>query len=422
MVYPMARGAASAVSTFHALGETAVDPELEDTTVELTAAPTPAEGTRYRNLGRLGEGGMGRVTHMYDADLMRDLAVKELIPERKGSLDMMRLFLWEARVTAYLDHPNIVPLHDMGLSDEGGPWFTMKLVDGRSLEAVLDDLRAVSADADDRLPLSRRLRMFLQLGQAIEFAHSRGVLHRDLKPTNVMLGEHGELYVMDWGIAAPLDGPTGEKIAAGAPPDLLGPGPGKPSGTPLYMSPEQASASPLDVRSDVYTLGVILYEMVALRTPYPGQTVAELTAAIITGSIVPVVKVQPDISPSLAAVIEHALSLRPEDRYPTVAALTDDLETVLDGGTPQAETAGLMRRIGRFYLRDRNPWLQSSNMLVFELMMGSACSLGAWLALLLSGGPTVWMLSMLVICIAFTGTATALWVHRGRRWKDRSQV
>ena len=406
------------MSTFHALGETTVDPDLADSELELVAAPVPVEGIRYRNLGGLGEGGMGRITHMYDADLMRDLAVKELTPERRGSLDMMRLFLWEARVTAYLDHPNIVPLHDMGLSEEGGPWFTMKLVRGRSLDEALDELSAAEAEAEERLPLSRRLRLFLKLGQAIEFAHSRGVLHRDLKPSNVMLGEHGELYVMDWGIAAPLDGPTGEKIAAGAPPDLLAPGPGKPSGTPLYMSPEQANATPLDVRSDVYTLGVILYEMVTLRLPYPGETVTDVNAAISFGSIVPVAQAQPGVSPSLAAVIERALSFRPEDRYPTVSALMDDLETVLDGGTPQAETAGLVRRISRFYLRDRNPWLQSSNMLVFELMMGSSCFLGAWLALLLSGGPTGWMLAMLASFVAMTVAAVMLWLHRDRQWKE----
>src|SRR6185503_7884244 len=189
-------------------------------------------GPRYELVRELGEGGMGHVEHARDRDLLRDVAVKLLRPELLGDAAMLDQFLWEARVTAHLDHPNIVPVHDVGRVDEN-VFFTMKLVRGATLESVLDG---------PELPMPRRLRVFHQICSAIAFAHARGVLHRDLKPSNVMLGEFNEVIVTDWGLALPLDNEAGRAIAELMPPSLRA----ISAGTPAYMSPEQARGDALD--------------------------------------------------------------------------------------------------------------------------------------------------------------------------------
>jgi serine/threonine protein kinase len=180
------------------------------------------------------------------------------------------------------------------------------------------------------------------------------------------------------------------------------------------MSPEQTRGETLDPRSDVYTLGVILYELVALKSPYDAHGIPEVILAISEGAIEPIGSACPGVSPALASVIEHAMAMDPEARYPSVAALGEDVETAMDGGTPQAESASIARRVERFYMRDRHPWLRSMHMLDLELLMGSATSFGAGVALLVVEGSLAWSIGLIAAAAVMTGVSVASWIRRHR--------
>jgi serine/threonine-protein kinase len=325
--------------------------ELADTRV----APTPRLGeseraapelgrTRFELLGVLGEGGMGHVERVRDRDLLRDVAVKTLRAELADSAAMALQFLWEARVTAYLDHPNIVPVHDLGATD-GRLYFVMKLARGQTLAACLKSIRG-SAQAAAQWTVPRRLRLFLQLCNAVSFAHSRGVLHRDLKPDNVLLGDHGEVIVTDWGLAVPLGDERGAELQRIIPDGLAE----LSAGTPMYMAPEQIEGAALDERSDVYTLGVILYEMVALVTPYQADDVPRLLEQVLRGDAPPLSSPGVALPAGLAAVVRQAMSRDRSKRYGSVAALSRDIETVLDGRTPEADHVSFATKLARYYV------------------------------------------------------------------------
>ncbi|MEZ4450775.1 MAG: serine/threonine-protein kinase [Nannocystaceae bacterium] len=405
------------------LGETHADGSTRARTPRALTredAPRAAGGValssqRYRERGGLGEGGMGVVSHVDDLDLLRELAVKRLRPELRDDDRLQGLFLWEARVTAHLDHPGIVPIHDLGIDGRGELYFTMRYVHGRSLEDALAGLRRGDPALARRLSLPRRLRLFTQLCQAIEFAHARGVLHRDLKPGNVMLGAHGELLVMDWGLAVALPGAAGEAIRAAMP---AGHGDvGGLSGTPLYMSPEQARGEALDVRSDVFTLGVILHELCALTPPYDtgaGTTVEGLLECVRIGDVRPLAGT-PGVSPGLAAIVARATAQWPDQRYQTVTALREDLEIALDGGTPSAEQASLHTRIVRFYHRDNNPWIATLRAIDMEFMMGSAALFGGGIATLMIGGAGAWGIGLLLAALAVSLCVSVPWIRRTLR-------
>jgi serine/threonine-protein kinase len=305
---------------------------------------------RYEHIRLLGRGGMGVVDQVWDHDLMRKLAVKRLHPERADRGMALRQFLWEARVTAYLDHPNIVPVHDLGLDGNGDLYFTMKFVHGTSLDEMLGALARVgqaAAQGQEPTPVDeiitaehmtalRRVRLFLDLCQAISYAHERGVLHRDLKPANVMLGQYGEVLIMDWGLAYPLPGPTGEGLRELLPHQLWEHKPNRPSGTPRYMSPEQIAGRQLDERSDIYSLGVILYELLTLRSPYTATDFTRLLLQVSDGDVRPLTKVGASVPDALIDVVNRAMAKLPDQRYATVRELTDDIEAVLDGFAPAA--------------------------------------------------------------------------------------
>jgi serine/threonine protein kinase len=318
---------------------------------------------------------------------------------------MQRQFLWEARVAAHLDHPNIVPVHDIGLGADGGIFFTMKLVDGESLEDALAKVARNDDAALLRFALPRRLRIFVQVAQAVAFAHARGVLHRDLKPANVMLGPHGEVYVTDWGIAV-LGGDASPpaRLAGAAPQAARG-----VSGTPKYMSPEQAAGEPLDVPSDIYSLGAMLFETIALAPAIEGHSVTDVIERVKRGERKPLGEVCPDVSSSLAAIVERAMALDPRDRYGNVQELIIDVERVLDGLTPSAEKASLVTRAWRSY-QARDHALSQLRVMDVDFMVGSGwfvgMAMGLWAARFVPEW-TAW--------IALAG-AVAIGVPPTRRW------
>ncbi len=387
-------------STVTALGETQLPPPSTDGP---SSAPSFSGGSRFARVGVLGRGGMGIVDQVWDGDLMRDLAVKRIRPELRDDPHMVAQFLWEARVGAYLDHPNIVPVHDLGLS-ELGPYFTMKRATGRSLGYWIGQLREGVPAAVEAMPLARRLRTMIQICQAIAFAHGRGVLHRDLKPANILLGDHGEVLVTDWGLAIPLPGEAGDHLRAVMPEgiDQLS------AGTPLYMSPEQARGEVLDQRSDVYALGIMLYELGSLRHPR-----ADLPT---TAPPRPLLEAWSDAPRPLAAVIDRAMQTAPSDRYPTVEALARDIERAADGLTPEAEQVSVARQFARFYMA-RDPALAKMRVVDVDLWVGGGWMIGVGmgaLAIALIGGGWVWPTLMIVLGIA-VATPPTIRYFRGRR-------
>jgi serine/threonine protein kinase len=303
-----------------------------------TASLPNLEGTRYSLLQQVARGGMGVVYTALDSKLGRRVALKVLdAPERSGEL-ALRL-IREAQVLASLEHPGIIPVHDVGTLQDGRVFYAMKFVEGQRLDKYI---HAVPSMPD-------RLRLFLRICDAVAFAHARGVLHRDLKPANVMIGPFGEVLVLDWGLAKILHNPVGSNQgdSQGALHDAATPagradttehsavtGHGTVLGTPGYMSPEQARGDNhhLDERSDIFSLGEVLHFLltgVSPGTPNPGFP----------------------IDKALEAVCSKAYAVNPANRYATVTELARDLSRYLDGLPVSARKETFLDQTARFYRR-----------------------------------------------------------------------
>jgi serine/threonine protein kinase/formylglycine-generating enzyme required for sulfatase activity len=364
---------------------------------------------RYAVGDEFAHGGVGAIHAAQDAALNRDVAYKVLLEHRDNIRSYRLRFVREARLTAQLEHPNIVPVHDLGVNGEGQLFFTMKRVRGRTLDQVLRQLRRGDAKTAGDFPLPRLLSVFNQMCQAVHYAHTRGVLHRDLKPANVMVGGFGETLVMDWGLAKRIpaigtadrleyddeaeaaetlaalaaddtgrlrglldeDLPAEESLAeseefsepprpvegrldvvassehdpTGSSWDPLGEDgrsagtfqtiDGRVMGTPTHMSPEQASGRELDHRSDVYSLGVILYELLTLKTPFSGRETREIMLKVVRGRFRrPTVRApERGIDPAIEDICLRAMARQPDDRPATVWDLFEEVEAFLQGRT-----------------------------------------------------------------------------------------
>jgi serine/threonine protein kinase len=276
-------------------------------------------GTRYALGEKLGRGGMGTVYRARDAALDRDVAVKVLsAPDPDGALGA-RLSR-EARILGRLDHPSVVPVHDVGALPDGRPYYVMKLVAGERLDAWAAKTRGEDGAAPDARAVARAL---VRVAEAVAFAHARGVVHRDLKPANVMVGAFGEVYVLDWGVAKVVGNPepAGESARAGEPSaaDVAPTADGAAVGTPGFMAPEQArgDVGATDARSDVYALGATLHMLV----PRPPR--------------------------ALAAIAARAAAEDPAARYPSALAFAADLGRWLDGRRPESHAESPAERVGR---------------------------------------------------------------------------
>ena len=316
----------------------------------ITASPNE----RYHNRNVIGSGGMKIVLQTDDLNVGRSIAMaisKDASPEKQ-----LR-FLEEARITASLEHPNIVPVHDIGRGRSGVPYFTMKLVHGLSLEQIIDGLRKDDPGLQKRFPLHARLEIFLKVCDAIAFAHSRGIIHLDLKPDNIQVGEYGEVLVLDWGIARRVgdvepDVPAFPNLSASVGVTMDG----VIRGTPDYMAPEQASGqnSRRGLWTDIYSLGAILYTLIALHTPYEGRTMEEILQNVTTGGITPLaLKDGRRVPAPLEFIVLRAMALSPERRYPSVQALREDIIAYQNGFATVAENAGLSTRFLLWLKRNR---------------------------------------------------------------------
>ena len=304
-------------------------------------APAPPAGARYRFGGELGRGALGRVVEGWDSGLERSIAVKLVIDHLAPEL--AERFVREARLAARLEHPNIVPVYDLGTLAGGQLFLCMKRIQGRDLRKVLEQLGAGDEAARREFTRTRLLMIFQDICLGVAFAHGRGVIHRDLKPSNVMIGDYGEVLVVDWGLAREIgDGGAGPAVPGAVRTTATTPhGTGSSAmtlegeivGTPAYMPPEQAEGrlADLDARCDIYSLGAILYELLALAPAFSGATALEVLSRVRSGRFDPPSARVPGIPRELDSIVLRAMALRREDRHPSALDLHHDVQLFLEG-------------------------------------------------------------------------------------------
>ncbi|MFC1529641.1 protein kinase [Gemmatimonadota bacterium] len=344
------------------------------------------EPERYTLLGEHGRGGMGRVLLVSDTYLNRDIALKELLPEHttvegeaptpvSQSIQLTARFLQEARITGQLEHPGIVPVHELGHRKDGTLYYTMKLVRGKTLASAI-------READT---LNKRLDLLphvIDLCQAIAYAHSRSVIHRDIKPNNVMVGEFGETVVLDWGLAKVKDredvhavelAKTVHTMHTGDDAALAQTIYGEAVGTPMYMPPEQARGEleRVDERSDVYSLGAVVYELLTGEPPHQGENVAQILFTIINNPLIPVSEKTPEVPPELAAVCEKALAKDPTDRYTSAKELAEDIQRFQTGAIVEAHEYRFSEHLRRFVRRHRPVLATAASALLLLVSLGA---------------------------------------------------
>ncbi len=390
-------------------------------------------GERYALGAEVARGGMGAVLEAEDRSLCRRVAIKVMLRQDGAADEQVQRFVSEAQVTGQLEHPGVVPVYELGTDGAGRVFYAMKLVHGTTLGAILERLREGDPAALAKYPLNVLLTVFLKVCDAVAFAHSRGVLHRDLKPDNVMVGEYGEVLVLDWGLAKVVGSAEhgaggGEEGAAehGPPtPDVRPPATDRPVltlegqilGTPAYMAPEQARGeiAALDARTDIYSLGAILYALLVLRPPVQGRTLWEVLENVVQGRVTPPAThnrtasrtgrsraaAGPAHAPALATataagaalafphcpggripealsrVTMKAMALSPEDRYQSVPELQADIEAWRGGFATAAEEAGLWRQVALLVRRHRVV-AAASLAVVLALAIGLSVALVQW--------------------------------------------
>ncbi len=347
---------------------------------------------RYTLVSQHARGGMGQVLIVHDEHLGRNIALKELMgcggedtenptPMRQ-SASLIARFLQEARITSQLEHPAIVPVYELGRREDGTLYYTMRLVRGKTFAAALRECKGL----DERLYL---LSNFVSLCQAIAYAHSHRIIHRDIKPANVMLGPCGETVVLDWGLAKVhgaedihvddirdtlnsfgLDGECAQPMTVQ----------GMALGTPHYMPPEQAAGNieAIDERSDVYSLGAVLYEILTGKTPHSGKSTRDILNRVLHEASAPVLAVVPDAPPELAVICEKAVARDPSDRYQSATELAEEVERYVQGSLVRAYRYSLRQIVAHYYGRHR----QLINTAVVTVVLLLAMGIGSYISIL----------------------------------------
>jgi len=272
---------------------------------------------QYKILALIGEGGMGMVYRAHDTLLNREVAIKLLPPELARDREFVSRFRREAETAASLDHPHIVAIYNIGEQD-GVHYLAMRLLEGQPLNQVLKQSGA--------LPPERALHITEQVARALDYAHARGVVHRDVKPANIMVGADEHVTLMDFGIAKAM---TGSRLTRT----------GTMIGTPEYMAPEQFTGEQVDLRADIYALAVVLYEMLTGRVPFTGETPVSISHAHVYQQPAPPRQHNTQIPTAVEQVVLRALAKRPEARYPNAGALADALRAALHGGAVPPSSA-----------------------------------------------------------------------------------
>jgi WD40 repeat protein len=311
--------------------------------------PVSDDPERYEQIAEHARGGLGRVVRALDKRLGRTVAVKELL--RRSESNEAR-FLREALITARLEHPGIVPVHEAGRWPNGDPYYVMKLVEGRTLKELLAERKTTR----ERLEL---LQHVIAVADAVGYAHSEGVIHRDLKPSNIMVGAFGETIVVDWGLACDRRRDLPEP-APGEYVPSSGSGPvstvsGKVVGTPGYMAPEQARGEPVDERADVYALGAVLYELLAGSPPHADTTPRATIERVLAGPPPPLATVTPHVPSELATIVAKAMARDPEERYPNATALAEDLRRYQTGKLVSAHSYSVWSLLRKKLAQHRAP-------------------------------------------------------------------
>ncbi len=337
------------------------------------AAPSAPAGTRprrYLPVRQLGEGGMGEVLLSVDSAIGRQVAVKRMKP-RPDLADASGQFLAEVQTTGQLEHPGIVPIYDAGQDEEGNPYFVMKYFDGEPLDRIIAKLEAGEPEYVRRFSYEHRTEIFMQLLRAVQYAHKRGVLHLDIKPANVLVGQFGEVVLVDWGIARSVPSPDaaqadGQRPASGAARAL--------SGTPAYMSPEQAMGDPnlIDQRTDTYCLCVLFYELVTLHYYLPvKKTMQGCLTSILMDEPMTALQMHHRFGtpPELTNFIRPGLEKDPARRYQSVDAMVDALQNVINGQIPVVCPCTGIKRTASIYadFMDAHPILAVAGVALMAL-------------------------------------------------------
>jgi len=323
------------------LGSTLPDPRGEDAGDPPALATFEHPDDRFELGAELGRGGMGRVLAATDVSLARPVAIKQILSTHPD--DLIR-FEREVRITAQLEHPSIVPIHEAARDAEGRPYYVMRRIEGDPLATRLD-----GADLRSRLALLPNL---LAVADAAAFAHARNIIHRDIKPSNILLGAYGETHLIDWGLARRLDDVDIRTPDAVRSDELTQAG--QVYGTVGYMAPEQARGEPVDKRADVYALGATLFHVIAGQAPFAHLSAAERLSAAVTGDDQPPLdRLGPDIPPELVAIVDKAMARDADRRYPHAGELAADLRAFLAGQLVGAHRYTTGERVRRFVRKHR---------------------------------------------------------------------
>jgi len=317
---------------------------------------SPKQKGKYKFTNSVACGGMKMILKMKDVDTGRHVAMANMLDSDPPE-DTVRQFIREARISAKLEHPNIVPVHEIGKGDDDLPYFTMKLINGKTLQEVIELLKTDYSRYRKKYKLDYLLNVMVRVCDAIAFAHSKGIIHLDLKPDNILLGRHAEVLLLDWGLARPVKAPDSDEEPVINEDDddfsdlnelsdmTLN---GITKGTPRYMAPEQAAArnDARDERTDIYCLGAIMYAMFTWKHPVEGDSIESILKNTIDGHIIRPRRRARErrIPKAIEAIIMKSMALNPEDRYRSAKELRRDISLFRQRRATSIERSSLIKR------------------------------------------------------------------------------